>query len=70
MNNFPTRIPDCDFHRPALLDFFSFLITAVDCPLPASVHLCVFVRLADEKCYYLDNFQYLRKFLLFVKKAG
>ena len=20
--NFPTRIPDCDFHSPALLDFF------------------------------------------------
>ena len=22
MVNFPTRIPDCDYHNPALLDFF------------------------------------------------
>ena len=22
MVNFPTRIPDCDYHSPALLDFF------------------------------------------------
>ena len=24
MVNFPTRIPDCDSHSPALLDFFFF----------------------------------------------
>ena len=24
MVNFPTRIPDCDFHSPALLDLFMF----------------------------------------------
>ena len=22
MANFPTQIPDCDYHNPALLDFF------------------------------------------------
>ena len=46
MVNFPTRIPDCDFHSPALLDFFlssdaSICSTIAFPPLGNSDHIVV-----------------------------
>ena len=48
--NFPTRIPDCDSHNPALLDLFissdaSICSTMVFCPLGNSDHVIVSVSI-------------------------
>ena len=50
MVNFPTRIPDCDSHSPALLDFFlssdaSICSTMVFPPLGNSDHVLVSVSI-------------------------
>ena len=48
--NFPTRIPDCDFHSPALLDLFlssdaSICSTMAFAPLGNSDHVAVAVSI-------------------------
>ena len=50
MVNFPTRIPDCDFHSPALLDFLlssdaSICSTKAFPPLGNSDHVVVSVSI-------------------------
>ena len=50
MVNFPTRIPDCDSHSPALLDFFlssdtSICSTMAFPPLENSDHVVVSVSI-------------------------
>ena len=50
MANFPTRIPDCDSHSPALLDFFlssdaSICSTMAFPPLGNSDHVVVSVSI-------------------------
>ena len=50
MINFPTRIPDCDFHSPALLDLFisfdaSIYSTMAFSPLGNSDHVIVSVSI-------------------------
>ena len=50
MVNFPTRIPDCDFHSPALLDLFissdaSICSTMAFPPLGNSDHVVVSVSI-------------------------
>ena len=49
-----------------LLFWISFFITTVFCRLPTCIFFCIFDRLLHEKSYYLETFQYLRKFLLFI----
>ena len=48
MVNFPTRIPDCDSHGPALLDLFltSICSTMASPPLKNSDHVVVSVSIA------------------------
>ena len=53
--NFPTRIPDCDFHSPALLDLFissdaSICSTKASPPLENSYHVVVSVSI-DSPSY-------------------
>ena len=48
MVNFPTQIPDCDFHSPALFDFFlssdtSICTTMAFLPLGSSDHVVISV---------------------------
>ena len=55
MVNFPTRIPDCDSHSPALLDFFlssdaSICSTMAFPPLGNSDHVVVSVSI-DFRSY-------------------
>ena len=50
MDSFPTRIPDCDSHSPALLDFFISSDASVCCtvafrPLGNSDHVVVSVSI-------------------------
>ena len=50
MVNFPTRNPDCDFHSPAVLDFFlssdaSICSTMAFLPLRNSDHVVVSVSI-------------------------
>ena len=50
MVNFPTRIPDCDSHNPALLDLFLSSDTSIRsvmafCPLGNSDHVAVSVSI-------------------------
>ena len=50
MVNFPTRIPDCDSHKPALLDLFPFsdasiCSTVAFPPLGNSDHVVVSVSI-------------------------
>ena len=56
MVNFPTRIPDCDSHSPALLDFFlssdaSICSTMAFPPLGNSDHVVVSVSI-DFRSYW------------------
>ena len=46
MVNFPTRIPDCDSHSPALLDFF--LLTLVFVLQWLSLHREILIRLLSQ----------------------
>ena len=46
MVNFPTRIPDCDSHSPALLDFF--LLTLVFVLQWLSLHWKILIMLLSQ----------------------
>ena len=46
MVNFPTRIPDCDSHSPALLDFFLLMLVFVLQKL--SLHWAILIILLSQ----------------------
>ena len=60
MVNIPTRIPDCDSHRPALLDSFissdaSICFTMAFPPLGTSVHVVVSVSIDFPMIFQIPN---------------